>query len=121
MRKKIAKIYIWLGAVAVIYSLWYAITGIGIPCFYLSTRGYECPGCGLSRMMFSLMTFRFGNAFVYNQVGFVAFFLWNAVAGLCWWGKVELVKKPAFLYSLLTVTMVAFLIQGLVRNLYYHS
>lgn len=118
MRKKIQKIYIWLAIIAAAYGLWCGLTGLGIPCYYLTVHGYECPGCGLSRMVFSVFKLRFGEAFSYNPVGFVAFFAWNTVAVLCWWGKVELVKKPVFNYSLLTLTMAAFLLQGLLRNLH---
>ena len=118
MRKGILKIYIWLIAIAVAYGLWYGLTGLGLPCYYLSVRGYECPGCGISRMIFSVFQLRFGQAFLYNPVGFVAFFVWNTVAGLCWWGKIKLVQKPIFTNSLLAATVLAFLIQGLLRNLY---
>lgn len=117
MRKRILKIYVYLALIAAAYGIWYRVTGLGLPCYYLTVHGYECPGCGLSRMVFSVMQLQFGRAFQYNPVGFVAFFGWNSVAALCWWGKVTLVKKPAFLYSLLTATTAAFLIQGFLRNL----
>lgn len=118
MRKSIQKIYIWLALIAVAYGLWCKLTGLGIPCYYLTVHGYECPGCGISRMIFSICRLRFATAFLYNPVGFVAFFAWNGVAALCWWGKVRFVKKPVFTYGLLTLTMAAFLIQGLLRNLH---
>ena len=117
MRKSILKIYIWLALIAVAYGLWCGLTGLKIPCYYLTVMGHECPGCGLSRMIFSILTFRFIKAFFFNPVGFVAFFIWNGAAVLCWWGKAEFAKKPVFIYSLLTLTVVAFLIQGLLRNL----
>ncbi len=117
MRKGIVKIYIWLALIAAAYGLWYGLTGLGLPCFYLSTYGHQCPGCGLSRMLFSVMKLQFGQAFLYNPVGFVAFFAWNTLAALCWWGKVKWARKPAFAYGLLTLTMAAFLVQGLLRNL----
>lgn len=118
MRKNIFKIYFWLLVVALVYGIWYSVTGLGIPCFYLTVHGYECPGCGLTRMIYSLMKLQIGKAFLFNPVGFVSFWIWNSVAALCWWGKVEFVKKPAFIYSLFALTIAAFLIQGLLRNLY---
>lgn len=118
MRKGILKVYIWLMAIAVGYGIWYGLTGLGLPCYYLSVRGYECPGCGLSRMIFCVLQLRFRQGFLYNPVGFVAFFVWNAVAALCWWGKLKMVKKPIFTNSLLALTIAAFLVQGLLRNLY---
>ena len=117
MRKSILKIYIWLALIAVGYGLWWGLTGLGLPCYYLTVHGYQCPGCGLSRMLFSTATLQFGQAFSYNPVGFVAFWAWNTLAALCWWGKIRFVKKPAFAYSLLALTLAAFLVQGLLRNL----
>ena len=118
MRKSILKIYIWLLLIALAYGVWYALTGLGLPCYYLTVYGYECPGCGLSRMMFSMMQLRLGNAFLFNPVGFVSFWVWNAVAALCFWGHAKTVKKPVFLYCLLALTVAAFLTQGLLRNLH---
>ena len=117
MRKKILIIYAWLLAVLVGYLVLYLITGTGIPCFYYSLYGYTCPGCGLSRMFLSLLRLDFAAAFAYNPVGFVAVFLWNAVAALCFWGKVPFVQRPAFLYTLLGINIGAFLIQCFVRNI----
>lgn len=118
MRKSILKIYTCLALVAGAYWIWFKMTGLGLPCYYLTVHGYECPGCGLTRMVFSILQLQFGRAFLYNPVGFVAFFLWNAVAALCWCGKIRPAKLPVLCYSLLSVTMAAFLIQGLLRNLY---
>ena len=118
MRKNITKVYIGLTIALAVYGIWYAITGVGIPCFYLSVQGYECPGCGLSRMIYSIITFDFVKAFFYNPVGFVAFWIWNAIALLCFTERVGFVKKRSFVYSMLAFTVAAFLIQGLIRNLY---
>ena len=117
MRKNILKIYGGLLIAVLAYFVYYLITGSGIPCFYLSNYGYECPGCGLSRMLFSLFRADFSAAFAYNPVGFVSVFLWNAVAMLCFWGKVAFVKKPVFLYTLLALNLAAFLILGFLRNI----
>lgn len=118
MRKRILKIYICLALVAVAYFAWCFITGLSIPCYYLSVHGYECPGCGLSRMIFSLMKLQFGKAFLYNPVGFVSFFVWIGISAVYWWRNVEPVKKPVFIYIMFTLTMTAFLIQGFFRNFY---
>lgn len=118
MKKSVQKIYFWLIAVVGIYSIWFSITGLGIPCYYRAVHGYECPGCGLTRMLSSTIKLQFGAAFRFNPVGFVAFWIWNSVAVLCCMEKTVLVKKPAFLYSLFTLTIAALLIQGLLRNLY---
>lgn len=117
MRKNILKIYGGLLIAALIYLAYYYLIGSSIPCFYLSNYGFQCPGCGLTRMMFALMQLDFAAAFAYNPVGFVSVFLWNAVAMLCFWGKVAFVKKPVFLYTLLALNLAAFLILGFLRNI----
>ena len=116
MRKKILLIYAGLAVAAGAYLLLYLITGSGIPCFYLSQYGYTCPGCGLSRMLFSLLKLDFPAAFAYNPVGFTALFLWNGIAALCFWKKLPFLTKPRTLYILLACTVAAFLIQGFIRN-----
>lgn len=118
MRKRILKIYISVALVAAAYVLWYKLTGLGISCYYLTVHGYECPGCGLSRMAFAMLRLQFGKAFLFNPVGFISFFVWNAVALLCLWEKIKFARKPVFIYGLLSLTVVAFLIQGFLRNLY---
>ena len=117
MRKAILKIYAGLAIAAAAYLLFFLITGSGIPCFYYSRYGYQCPGCGLSRMLLSLATLNIPAAFAFNPVGFVALLVWNAVAGLCFWGKPQWVQHPRTIYILLSLTVAAFLIQGFVRNL----
>ena len=87
MRKNILKIYGGLLIAALIYLAYYYLIGSTIPCFYLSNYGIQCPGCGLTRMMFALMRLDFAAAFSYNPVGFVAMMVWNAVAVLCFWSN----------------------------------
>lgn len=116
MRKTIIKIYIGLLIFLIACLAVYFITGTGIPCYYYTRLGRPCPGCGLSRMYLSMLQLDFAAAFGYNPVGFVATFLWNIVAVLCFWGKVPFVQRPAFLYTLLGITIGAFLIFGFVRN-----
>ena len=50
------------------YAVFYIKTGIGVPCpFYLLT-GMKCPGCGVTRMVVSLLHFDLVSAFRYNAV-----------------------------------------------------
>lgn len=43
-----------------------AALGIGIPCPIYTVTGLYCPGCGVSRMLLSLLRFDFAAAFRYN-------------------------------------------------------
>ncbi len=48
------------------YILFNLSTGIGIPCLFHSLTGYSCPGCGVSRMIISILKFDFLSAVHYN-------------------------------------------------------
>ena len=50
------------------YSVWLAVTGIGIPCPFHAVTGLLCPGCGVSRMLLALFRLDFAAAFGYNAV-----------------------------------------------------
>ena len=65
------------------------------PCLFHIATGLDCPGCGMSRALFSLMHFDFTDAFRYNM--FVFFFV--PFAGY-WWARLFCYlitgKAPAF-------------------------
>jgi len=37
-------------------------------CLYTNLFGFHCPGCGMTRAMFSIMHFQFNNAIRYNRL-----------------------------------------------------
>ena len=48
----------WMAAAAaatVIYAVWFSLTGIGIPCPIRLVTGFQCPGCGITHMLASLL------------------------------------------------------------------
>ena len=53
-------------AVGLLYALFVSITGLAIPCGFRLITGYQCPGCGVSRMCLSLLHFDFTGAWQYN-------------------------------------------------------
>lgn len=71
MRKRIQKGLI-VGAAVLLggcaYLLLYSRLGIGIPCVFHLVTGLSCPGCGVTRMLLSLMRLDFSAAFRYNAV-----------------------------------------------------
>ena len=52
------------------YALFCHLTGWGIPCPFHALTGLNCPGCGVSRMLLSLLRLDFAAAFRYNAVLF---------------------------------------------------
>lgn len=64
-------------AIAVFLLITY-FTGIGCP--FRALTGIPCPGCGLSRALFSAVTLDFQSAFFYHPLFFIApFYLFTAV------------------------------------------
>ena len=116
MKKRIVRIYAAILAVCIPYLVWSLATGIYIPCFYLATTGFQCPGCGISRMFLSLARFDIAGAFSYNPVVFILLILWNVIAILCFTEKIRFVQSKRFIYSALGVSVIALTIYGIVRN-----
>ena len=44
---------------------------IGIPCIFFKLTGFYCPGCGITRMFFSILHLQFYQAFRYNPLVFI--------------------------------------------------
>lgn len=51
--------------------------GIEIPCFFHEFTGFYCPGCGITRMIVSLVHLDFYQAFRYNPLVFVLMVLYG--------------------------------------------
>ena len=58
-------------SVGVIYLVWVLITDLRIPCPLFSLTGYQCPGCGVTRMISHIARLNFKTAFDYNPYLFV--------------------------------------------------
>lgn len=105
MKKKVLKIYAYILIIGGVYALWGLLTGKFIPCFYRLTTGFECPGCGITRMFISMFKLDFVSAFHYNPFMFVMFFFWNAIGILCMFDKVKFVQRPRFLYTCFYISL----------------
>lgn len=93
MRKKVLKVYKYLFLIGILYCLLIWFNKGFIECFYLKTTGFECPGCGTTRMFLSLFQLDFIAAFNYNPCVFVLFFAWNTVGILCLIDKFEFLRN----------------------------
>ena len=73
MQNRIKKVCL-IGAAVLLcgcaYSVFFYKTGIGIPCLFHLITGFKCPGCGITRMLISMMHLDFAAAFHYNAVVF---------------------------------------------------
>ena len=65
-----------------VYGIFYKKTGIGIPCLFYEITGLYCPGCGITRMMVSLLEGNIVEAISFNHVIFfmMPLFLWICCA-----------------------------------------
>ncbi len=65
LRKTLVK-YATVLAVGVGYLILFLCTGIGLPCIFYEVTGLQCPACGVSRMLISLLRLDVVAAFRYN-------------------------------------------------------
>jgi len=52
-------------------KVWLPLTNIGIPCVFRELTGLYCPGCGITRVVLSLLRLDFVQAFRYNPLLFI--------------------------------------------------
>lgn len=92
---------------------------LGLPCPFLATTGWYCPGCGTTRAFYSVMHGDFGSAFRMNAMFLVI------VLPLVVWGGVALVRSLRGLHVPIpknpgwwTAALIAvFVVFAVVRNL----
>ncbi len=96
--------------------------GFSINCLVHELTGYYCPGCGITRCLFSLLKLDLYEAFMYNQLVFI---LLPFLVGLIGYKiylyifdkKDQFIKKiPNMVWILLLVIVIGF---GIVRNISY--
>ena len=90
---------------------------ISIPCLVHEITGFFCPGCGITRMFFSLLELNFYQAFRFNPLVFILITL-----GVIYWLIKLLIKKflnisiviPNNVYYILLIIVIIF---GILRNI----
>ncbi len=70
LRNVITKIAI-LVLLGIGYAIFVHLTGLAIPCPLHLLTGWQCPGCGVTRMFLALLRFDFSTAYQYNPALFV--------------------------------------------------
>ena len=123
MKKRLQQVilrYIILIIIFISYYLLHKYTGFGIPCLFNLITGWECPGCGITRCLFSLVQLHFKEAFYYNPLVFIylpfiiAYFIYKDYLYIYNKKDKILVKIPSiFGYILIVITLV----YGVLRNI----
>ncbi len=65
---------IFIGIILIISYGYYFLSskfGFSIPCVFHEITGFYCPGCGVTRMIFSIIKLDFYQAFRYNPLLFI--------------------------------------------------
>ena len=101
------------------YVLFCQFTGWGLPCPIHLVTGLNCPGCGVSRMLLSMLRLDFSAAFHYNAVLFCMLPLLALL--ICLW-IYRYIRyggpRTSSVEKVLEIAMVAvLLVWGVVRNL----
>ena len=65
---------VFIGIILIISYGYYFLNskfGFSIPCVFNEITGFYCPGCGVTRMIFSIIKLDFYQAFRYNPLLFI--------------------------------------------------
>lgn len=87
--------------------------GFSIPCIIHLLTGFYCPGCGITRMFFSILKLNFYQAFRYNPLLFIILILYLIYKVICIITKKN-IKIPETVYYILVVILILY---GIIRNI----
>ena len=101
------------------YLIFVLCTGIGIPCIFHKITNLECPGCGVTRMIMSLVRLDFASAFAYNPFllitgPFLIAYLVACEVKFVKLGNRKMGKWEIFMY----VELALALLYGVLRNIF---
>lgn len=65
---RLAAIFLAVAAAGVLYGLFVAFTGWGIPCVINLATGFRCPGCGITRFFANILRGDFHAAIMSNML-----------------------------------------------------
>ena len=112
--KKI-KVLICFFLILILYYFLNNNYNFSIPCMFNKITGGYCPGCGITRMIFSIFRLDFYQAFRYNPLVFLMllFYIIFKIINL----KYNVVFSNKCTYALLIVVI----IYGIIRNISYFN
>lgn len=108
-----------IGMAGCLYALFVVRTGLAIPCIFHLVTGYQCPGCGVTRMCVALLQMDFAKAYASNPVLFVltpimVLVFLPYVAGYVRNGRWEMNRLQNVVLYLCIVVLIGF---GIFRNI----
>ena len=95
----------------ILYLVFYKKLGISIPCFFHKITGLYCPGCGITRMLESILKLNIYQAFRYNTLAFTYLIGYIIYKIINYRHKIKL--NNYFIYGLLFITITF----GILRNI----
>ena len=104
---KKVKTIVFIFVLLVIYLVLNERFGISVPCLFYKVTHFYCPGCGITRLFFSILKLDFYQAFRYNPLVFILIILYIFV-------KLFKVKVPKTAIYILLVVVILF---GILRNI----
>ena len=118
LKKSLVKYAIVFG-IALAYLVFVLITDAGIPCIFNKLTGLKCVGCGISRMLISIVKLDFASAFRYNPFLFVtgpiliAYFIISEIRYVIY-GAEKMGKWDIILWTELALAI----LYGILRNIF---
>ena len=117
--KKVVLINIGLILLLFLYYKVYITFNIGIPCIFKLITGLDCPGCGITRCLFSLINFDLKSAFYYNSL--VTILLIPFVSYYIYLNYCYVMNKPNKLINkvnkITPILLIITVIFGIIRNI----
>lgn len=103
--------------ILIIYYFLHHTFGVAIPCMFKEITGFYCPGCGITRMLFSIIKLDFYQAFRYNPfiflllIIYIGFLLIKIIIKII---SNKDIKIPEYVYYILILLL---LIYWVLRNI----
>ncbi len=106
-------------SMGLIYAVFYAVTDIGIPCFFNKITHLKCPGCGITHMCINILKLDFPAAFKDNPVILILSPFWliafiYQIIRYIKTGDKKLVKPVNIL---VWISLIILIIWGVLRNI----
>ena len=106
----------------IIYKKTYDIYHIGIPCIFHEITGLYCPGCGMTRAIFSLLNLNIKQAIKYNLlvvivIPFIIIYIINYA--YIWINNLKKDPSKIFPKWLWYILLIITILFGIIRNIKY--
>ena len=112
--KKILELCLFI-ALLISYYILNKIFNFSIPCIFHKLTNFYCPGCGITRMFFSLLEGNITKAFHYNALVFIflVMLVIYVILKFLFYINNKQIKIPSYIYY---ISLVIAIIFGVIRN-----